>query len=240
MQALGSDDDAIRTSAIDALASSGKKAGPRLLAELESQTASLRARTGVIEVLGRMKKAGTALLEDEIMQPVGAGSINKIMSTLGAIQASGPSAGWTSPSLVELIERKPDRAFGEIHMLVRASAIMALGAQGPNTPAVTAVLKKQLREENPGVRLSSACALWWTGSEASVVYPVLVEGLKATNTVALERAIFGLGEMGAQALDAVDDLEGLRDQVSEETRTVIVDALAKIGGHRPPAGPRKK
>ena len=124
-------------------------------------------------------------------------------------------------------------------MLVRSCAILALGRQGPTTPAVTKLLEKELKGDDLVVRLSSACALWWTGSDPGTVQPVLVEGLKVTgDSVALERAIFGLGEMGSQAKGVVAELEALRDKVSAETRTVIVDALAKINGHRPPIGPR--
>jgi hypothetical protein len=238
IRALDSPDDSERASAIEGLTRMGKKAGEQLIAELGSTAASGRTRTGVIEVLGGMKRTGVTLLENEILQPIHGGSIGKIMSALGAIQDSGPRATWTIPSLVKLIERKPDKAFIEIHMLVRACAIMAVGRQGPSTPAVTKLLEKELKEKDAGVRLSSACALWWTGGDAVTVLPVLLEGLEETSAVALERAVFGLGEMGPQAKAATAELESLRDKVSAETRTVIVDALAKIGGHRPPIGPR--
>lgn len=241
VRALDSEDDAIRTPAIEALVKAGRKVSARLFAELESRSAHRRARVGVLDVLGRMKRTGAGLLEDEILQPIHSGSIQRISAVLSALQEAGPAAGWAAPSLVKLIERKPDRAFMAIHMLVRSSAIVALGSQGPSTASITTLLEKQLEEEDIGVRLSSACALWWTGSDGALVYPVLLEGLKATkDKVALERAIFGLGEMGARATDAVGQLEALRERVSEETKTVIVDALAKIRGYRPPVGPRSK
>ena len=70
VRALGSEDDAIRGPAIEELAKDGKKAGERLLAELASRTANERTRTGVVEVLGKMKKTGAQLLEEQLLRPI--------------------------------------------------------------------------------------------------------------------------------------------------------------------------
>src|SRR5262245_16256044 len=125
VRALDSEDDAARAPAIESLAKAGKKATPRLIAELESASASKRTKNGAIDALGRMKKVGVDALEDRILRPIDSGSIAKILSVLAAVADSGPSAGWATPSLVKLIERKPDRAFVDVHLLVRGQAILA-------------------------------------------------------------------------------------------------------------------
>ena len=122
---------------------------------------------------------------------------------------------------------------------VKDAAIISLGRLGPTTPAAKALLKRQVDAPELGTRVASACALWWTGSAAEDVYPVFMEALEKTSDVpTLERAIFGLGEMGSHAKEALPKLARLRDEASEQTKTVISEATRKIEGFLPPTGPR--
>ena len=239
VRALDSEDEAVRTAAIAALGKEGKKVAPLLFAEMCSPAASERRRTGAVEALGQMKKTGLALLEDEIVQRIHAGNVMCIMNVIGSVGATGSRAAWATPALVKVIERKPEGGFVEIYMMRRSSAIMALGRLGPASASVKTLLQKHLKEDNLEVRISSACAIWWTGGDPELVKPVLLEALKVTNDVtALEKAIFGLGEMGALAKDAVPALEALRESAPQQTQVVIKETLERIRGGRPPSCPR--
>jgi HEAT repeat protein len=237
---LGADDDSVRAQAIESLSKKKKKKEKqRLLGELGSNSASGRVRVGVIEALGKMKRPGIRALEEHLLQPIRGSSIDVIGVSLTAIGDAGPAAVWAAPPLIKLIERKAPQAFIEVHQMVRCLAIMSLGRLGPSGKKTQAVLKRQFKDEELEVRLSSACALWWTGSDPDLVYPVFLEGLEATgDKVSLERAIYGLGEMGTRAREAVPALEELRARVERETDIGIQVALRKIRGLLPPRGPR--
>ena len=171
VRALGSEDDALRAPAIEELAKEGKKAGERLLAEFGNKTASERTLTGVIEVLGKMNKTGVQLLEEQILRPIDAGSIEPITGALRAVGICGPPATWAAPSLVKLIERKPLKAYLQVYLLVKDTAILTLGRLGPTTPAAKALLKREVKSDELCTRVASACSLWWTGSAPEEVYP---------------------------------------------------------------------
>jgi len=237
VRALGSDDDVLRAPAIEELAKGGKKAGERLLAEFASQKVGKRTGTGVIEVLGKMKKTGEQLLEGLLLRPLDTGSIVSVTNALGAIGECGPRAAWTAPVLVELVERKPVKAYLDVYLLVKRSAILTLGLLGPTTPAAK-VLKREVKSDELGTRIASARSLWWTGSAPEEVYPVLLEGLASKDVPTLESAIFGLGEMGPQAKDALARLASLNELASQETRITIDEARRKIEGFLAPIGPR--
>ena len=227
----------MRARAIEALAREGKSVAERLQAVLRSNTSSSRGRTGVIEVWGKMKTPGKEQLEEALFRfhtthPA------ITLNTLSAIGELGPRAAWTAPTLLELIQRKGDRTFEDMNRLIQSSGIMALGRLGPPSSSARAALKKLVQDENPMVRTSAACALWWTGSEPEEVLPVLEDGLRSTDKVVMERAIYGVGEMGPQAAALLSDLDALRAKVSQETQIVIDEAMKKIRGFLPPANPR--
>ncbi|MSR61596.1 MAG: hypothetical protein EXS08_03995 [Planctomycetes bacterium] len=234
---LGSEDDAVRAPAIEELAKGGKKVGERLLAEFASRTASERTVTGVVEVLGKMRRTGAQLLGEQVLRPIDSGSIEPILSALRAVGICGPPAAWTAPSLVKLIERKPLKAYLQAYLEVKDTAIITLGRLGPTTPAARALLKREVEAPELGTRVSSACALWWTGSAPEDVYPVFIEALAASD-MPLERAIFGLGEMGPHAKEALPKLASLNERVQPQTRITIDEARRKIEGFLAPNGPR--
>ncbi len=236
---LDSADEATREAAIAALAKRPRKTVEELLAQFDSQIFSGQMRTGVIEVLGRMKKTGTQILEDVLLQRLHAGNIPLVFALFAAIGDTGPKAAWTSASLVKRIEGGFDQGFKEFNNTVIALALMTLGELGPTGAKAESVIRKHMEAADLGVKLSGAIALWWIGGDPEEVYPVLSQGLTAKDVVVLERAIFGLGEMGAHAQAALPALEALRDKVSNETKTVLLETIRKIEGTLPPKGPRR-
>ena len=235
LRALDSEDEAARAAAIDALAKRGKRTAETLIKELQSSAATGRTKTGVIEVLGKMKGTGKQLLEDALMEQIHAASIPRITATCSAIGHAGAKAAWAAPLLIERIEKGFDRGFPDANNMVICSAIMALGQLGPTGARSHAIVRKYLEDPALEVRLSSACASWWMGGEVDEAYGILLQGLEVpSQTVALERAIFGLGEMGPRATAALPKLEALRSVVLDQTKVTISEAVRKIEGKLPP------
>lgn len=110
-------------------------------------------------------------------------------------------------SIVDLMQ-----ALGDPSVLVRYSAAQALGERGTeSTPAVGALLRTALRDEDRVVRLQAAIALYKIDGREQMVVPLLVKALRGPDEVCRWMAADCLREIGPAAQAAVPALlDGLR------------------------------
>jgi HEAT repeat protein len=140
-----------------------------------------------------------------------------------ALLCAGPQPATEVAGLIDALRSPVD--------VVRFHAAIALGESGPDgRPAVPALIHASLWEEDPAVRVGAATALWKIDRRGPLVRYVLTEALRDTNELICWIAAEGLGQMGAEAQEAVPALRQAlqRDFKVSLIRTAVRLALERI------------
>lgn len=200
--------------ALDAMATLGPVAVPRLIEALEHE----KIRGGAIYLLGRLGPAAATatgalakLIEDK--------DVNIAKEAIFTLADIGPGAKDAVPALTKAM-RKDDNPN------VKA-VVFALGKIGPDAVAAVPALLTMLKNTDPALAMESAwaAAMIQPGSTEVAVktLPVLTSALSDASPAAREGAAEALGNLGPAAKDA---LPALQKAMNDDDKAVR-DAAAK-------------
>lgn len=221
-KALENADEATMRHALDALASLGAPAVPRLIEALKHE----KARVEAIYILGRIgppaapaTKALAALLNDKNDRVVHESAL--------ALANIGPGAKEAVPALVKILEQEhdPDLNF--------AAVAYALGKIGPDAASAEPSLLRQLGSSNRQAAMLSAWALVQIRPDSSEIaakaVPVLAEGLAVPLPAGRKTAAEALGKLGPSAKAALPSLQKAAKDEDQGVRDAVAQALKAIG-----------
>ena len=143
--------------------------------------------------------------------------------TLNALARIGAAAREATPDVVPLVSNAAP--------LVRTIAVRTLGAIGCAWPDAIAALTRALDDADSSTRYQAAAALGQCGGAARSSVAALIRVMRSdgSDLITVEAAAESLGRIGAAARDAVPDLMELWLRPQHSTRTIGVDAIARIG-----------
>jgi HEAT repeat protein len=204
---------------LDALASLGEKAVPRLIKALETE--EVRAKAAAI--LGRIgppaKAAVPALIK--ALSDKNPETRNEVLFALGAI---GPDAKDAVPTI--------SRALAAPDKNVCYSACYALGKIGPAAKPCCAELQKCLAGDDPFLAMASAWALAHIDPKdpqtAAKAVPVLMRALRDPDPLTRVQAAESLGLFGPLAGGAAAALSKLSGDQNAQVREAAANALKAI------------
>jgi HEAT repeat protein len=125
-----------------------------------------------------------------------------------------------------LSDRNPVRRLGAVIFLAKLS---------PAAPQAKRGFEQALKDEDAGVRVRAAEALWLIDHKADRVVSLVVAALKDSDLRVRRRAIRVVNLIGPQAKEAVPGLiEALREK-DDRLRLQVVQALGRIGPEASPA-----
>ncbi|MCI0456537.1 MAG: HEAT repeat domain-containing protein, partial [Gemmataceae bacterium] len=137
-------------------------------------------------------------------------------SALHALTLLGPTSTSQVPALVEALRDDWPAA--------RAAAAQDLAQLGTaareSLPALTTAC---LRDPDLAVRVQAGAALWRVGRRLLPALPALIEGLRSGDPILCWTAADCLGDMGAEAADAVP---ALREALAKQQRALIATSIA--------------
>jgi HEAT repeat protein len=213
--------------ALDALASIGAPAVPRLTAALKHE----HLRAEIIYVLGHIGPAAapaTAALA-KLIDDKNARVAHEAVLALGAI---GPGAKEAVPALIRALEQPEDK---ESNFCAIACC---LGKIGPDAAAAQPVLLERVKSTDTQLALMSAWALAQicpaSADAAAKTVPVLTAGLALDLAEDRELAAEALGRLGPLAKDAAAALQKAAADPDKVVREAAAQALAAVG--QPAAG----
>lgn len=209
--------------------------GMELAAALPALAAALQHRSGVprAQVAAELGQLGARLMA---VIPRFRSALRAVVltdgdetvrtSALHALTLLGPTSKSQVPALVEALRDELPA--------VRAAAAQDLAQLGTEArESVPALLAACLRDADLAVRVQAGAALWRVGRRHVPALPPLIEGLKSGDEVLCWTAADCLGDMGADAAEAVPALrEALVNQQRSLIKTSIALALERIA---PPA-----
>lgn len=205
---------------LDAVASLGEKAVPRLTAALEHEEVRAKVATIIARIGAPAKAAAPALaaaLADD--DPSTRSEI------LFAISAIGPDAKEAVPAVTKLLN-DPD-------MDVRYAACYALGRIGPDAMSAKAELQSKLADDDQFLTMASAWALAsihpTCPETCKQSVPVLIEALAEPEAITRFHAAESLRSLGPLAKPAVEALKKTLEDDDEQVRKMATDALKVIG-----------
>jgi hypothetical protein len=213
--------------------------------EILKTTEETEVMGAAVLVLGRTGKRARSDLEEFLSPDVLGGTQTKVLSGLVIVGAEG---SWLAPEVLELVKVGVDglakRAkSGGTHPLADMrtnQALMAMCVIGaepkPALKQIERLLALELARDDFSqiCRLSAACALWKVGGEKDRALALLGEGLAyAAEGPVVEKAVFGLGEMGENAREIRTRLEERLAGASAQLKVTLHEALDKIDGKKP-------
>jgi HEAT repeat protein len=144
-----------------------------------------------------------------------------------ALLRAGPQPATEIGALVDALRSEVDA--------VRFHAALALGDLGPaGRPAVPALIRASLWDEEAAVRVGAALALWKIDQRDPLVQGVLTEALGDANELVCWIAAEFLGQMGPAAREAVP---ALRQTLRRDFKLALIKTGVKLALERidPPA-----
>ena len=205
---------------LDALASLGEKAVPRLVKALEREKVRPKAAAIIARIGPAAKAAVPALIE--ALADKNPETCSEVLFALAAI---GPDAAEAVPAITQ--------ALGAPDANVCYSVCYALGKIGPAAESAKAELEKNLTGDDRFLCMASAWALCHIDPKspetAAKVVPVLIEALGEPDAMTRGHAVESLELFGPLAGDAADALKKLHDDPDEEVRAAAAKALKAIG-----------
>ncbi len=214
-------DPTVRAHVVDAMASLGEKALPRLIKALSSDDTQGIA-VAVIRQLGPKAKDAVPNLIEELKDPDAAYRRDVCL----ALAAIGPDAKDAVSALLKTL--------GDENLSVRHVAIYALGKIGPSASAAVPDLKKYLQSDDQFTRVATVWALVHIQPKdlefRLKAIPLLSEALKNTDREPVRIEIANtLGEIGPPAIIAAPILDGMAsNDPSPMVREAAQAALKKI------------
>jgi HEAT repeat protein len=220
-QVLADSDEATVHHALDALASLGKAAVPRLIDALEHE----RLQGQVAYILGQI--GPEAAPATDALAVLAADSSDRVANeSVLALAKIGPVAKAAVPKLLAALER-PE--CNNAHAIV-----YALGKIGADDQAALVAITSRLTADDRALSTLSAWALTelqpTTAETSRRLLPVLAQGLKDALPQTRRVAAEALANLGAQASDAIPALEAASTDEDETVRQAAQDALRKIRG----------
>ena len=148
-----------------------------------------------------------------------------------ALLQVGPEPDSEVAGLIDALQNELD--------VLRFHAAIALGNLGRDAePAVSVLIHTALWDQDPGVRVEAAVALWKIDRTGPLVIPVLIKALADDNELICWIAADCLGQIGPEAHEAVPALQqALRRPFKMALiRRGVVLALERIDPHAAAAG----
>jgi HEAT repeat protein len=206
---------------LDALATLGEKAVPRLIAALKVEQIRPKA-AAIIARIGPPAKAAVPALVDALSDP----NPETRSELLFALAAIGPDAEAAVPAATRALE-DPD-------MNVRYGACFALGKIGKAAIPAKAALHKNLGGDDEFLSMASAWALACIHPECSETapksVPILIKALEEPDPLTRIHAAESLQGLGPLAKDAVPALKKALKDDDEHVRQAAAKALKAVSG----------
>jgi HEAT repeat protein len=221
-KALQDADETTVTHALDALASLGAQAVPRLVDALRhektrGQIAYILGQIGPDAAAATPALAALLAVKNERVAHEAALALAKI----------GPGAKAAVPLLVKVLA-EADAANGP-------AVAYALGKIGPAAAEAQPVLSDLLKSPNRHLALASAWAVVQicpgSAAAAGQALPVLIAGLTSDLAIARQGAAEALGQLGPLAKEAVSALERAANDKDKAVRAAAGKALGLIRGN---------
>jgi HEAT repeats len=147
-------------------------------------------------------------------------------SALHALTLLGPTSTSQVPALVE--------ALRDDLPATRAAAAQDLAQLGTEAKeSLPALITACLRDPDVAVRVQAGAALWRVGGRLLPALPALIEGLRSGDPILCWTAADCLGDMGAEAAEAVP---ALREALANKQRALISTSIALVVRHTQNAG----
>lgn len=206
--------------ALDALATIGAPAVPRLIKALEHE----KLRAEVAYVLGQIGPAAAPATESLVglLDDEGCDVGNEAVHALAKI---GPGAKGAVAALVRAAQ-KPECP-------VRHAAVYALGKIGPDASEAEPVLLSLVKGSDQPLALIAGWALVRikgpSAETAAVAVPLLIAGLESPLPQSRQAAAEALGSLGALAKEAAEPLTKAAGDKDPNVRAAATKALEAIG-----------
>jgi HEAT repeat protein len=206
--------------ALDALATLGPKAVPRLIELLKHKD----LRVQVVYVLGQIGP-GAAPAIDALAKLVNDPDVNLATEAVLAIGKIGPDAKVAVPALIKALEQEncPD-----------AHAILyTLGRIGPNAAAAEPLVVRAMKSKDGSMAVVGAWAFTKIGprtAKPAAAVPVLIACLSDSLPETRKAAAEGLASMGPAASDAAPALKKALGDESKAVRESAAKALKAVSG----------
>jgi HEAT repeat protein len=208
---------------LDAVASLGEKAVPRLIKALEVEAVRPRAAAIIARIGPPAKEAVQALIK--ALADKNPETRNEVLFALAAI---GPDAKEAVPAIAQAL-KDPDPK-------VCYAACYALGKIGPAAVAAKADLLEHLTGNDHFLCMAGAWALAEIDPKdpqtAAKVVPVLIQALEESDPPTRLHAAEALGLFGPLAGDAAAALKKLQSDPDQGVREAAAAALKAIGSGR--------
>jgi HEAT repeat protein len=218
-KALKDADETTIQHALDALASIGPQAVPRLTDILKNHK---ELRMQVAYTLGQIGP-GAAAATDALAALASDEDFNVSTEAVLALGKIGPAAAGAVPTLVAALEKEK---------CPNAAAItFALGKIGPKAAAAAPALQKAMAGKDQTLSVVAAWALTQIEPQSTAkAIPLLVSGLSDALPETRKAAAQALGSLGAQARTALPALQkAAKDDDSEAVREAAASAVQAIG-----------
>ncbi len=207
--------------ALDALASLGAPAVPRLIDGLKHK----KMRANIASILGRIGPAA-APATNALAALVNDKDSHVAQEAAFALAAIGPAAKDAVPELIKALESGKDNDSNAIEIAC------CLGKIGPAAATAESVLVKQLQGSDADLALMSAWSLAQISPASAGIagnaVPVLVKALSLSAPQSKQLAAGALGSFGPLAKDAVPALEKTAVDEDASVREVATKALAAV------------
>jgi HEAT repeat protein len=205
--------------ALDALASLGPKAVPRLIELLKHKD----LRVQVVYVLGQIGP-GAAPAVNDLVKLISDQDLNLATEAVLAIGKIGPEAKSAVPTLLKALEQEN---------CPNAHAIVyTLGRIGPNASSAEPLLLKAMKSKDGSLAVVSAWAFTKIGprmAKPAVAVPVFITCLSDTLPETRKAAAEGLADLGATARDAIPALKKALNDESKSVREAAAKTLQMVG-----------
>lgn len=206
--------------ALDALASLGAMAVPRLV-DVLAKHKDLRVQ--VAYTLGQIGPAAAPATE-ALAKLVADEDMNLATEAALALGRIGPAAKAAVPALCAALQKEGTNAH---------AIILALGDIGPDAATAEPLLVKAMGSKDASLAITAASALTQiqprSAKAAARAVPVLVAGLTDSLSETRQAAAEALGELGPLARDAVPALQKATTDPDKAVRDAAAKALKSIG-----------